>query len=88
MAMRRGIERRRREREERRRGEAKEAGVVLEARASKRGRGAARGRGRRERGSVGDPAVGRFKRGLLTLSERDVAQIRGKRGGRGVGRRR
>ena len=86
MAMRRGIDRRRREREERRRREAREAGVMLEAPAGKRGR-AAVGR-RRERGGVGDPAVGRFRRGLLTLSERDVAQIRGKRGGRGGGRRR
>jgi Domain of unknown function (DUF4602) len=86
MAMRRGIDRRRREREERRRREAREAGVVLEAPASKRGRGAT-GR-RRERGSVGDPAVGRFRGGVLTLSERDVALIRGKRGGRGGGRRR
>jgi len=79
------MEEKKREREEGRRREARENGVVLEREGGKK-RGKERGWGKRERG-VGDPAVGRWKGGMLVLGRRDVESIQGRegtgRGGRG-----
>lgn len=74
MSQRKGITAKASGREENRRKEAKENGVILE-RATKGRKGVIDTK--RERG-IGDPSVGRFKRGMLTLSKRDVIWIQGR----------
>ena len=76
-------------REKRRRGRARTAGVVLERFGGER-RERKEGKGERGREMVGDPAVGRFKRGMLTLSKGDVVKIQGReyKGKKGGKRRR
>ena len=79
MAMRKGMAKKKGEREDKRRREAKEAGVVLERAVKVR-----KQRVRDKEGDVGRPGVGRMKGGMLRLSERDVRSIEGRRGrGRG-----
>lgn len=75
MHIRKGMVRKQGEREQKRRREAKDAGIILEreVRASKMGSSR-----RRERG-VDGPAVGRFKRGMLTLNRSDINDIQSTR---------
>lgn len=73
MAQRKGIAQKARGREERRRQEAKENGIILEV-AAKKPR--VKKEGKRQR-SIGTPSVGRFQKGMLKLSKRDVAEIEG-----------
>lgn len=75
LSHRRGILTKSAEREERRRREAKENGIILEKAQwpTKPASNAKRVRG------VGGPSVGRFKGGMLSLSKRDVAEIKGSR---------
>jgi hypothetical protein len=85
MSFRKGIEKKKTEREVKRRKDAKDAGIILEAMERKK-----TSAGRRERG-IGAPGVGKFKGGLLTLSKRDITEIQnsgGGIGGRGGGRSR
>jgi hypothetical protein len=88
MKHRKGIVAKASEREDRRRREARENGIILEK--AKMG-GKKREAGKRDRG-VGAPGVGRFSRGTLKLSKKDVFEIEGPRrslggrGGRGGGR--
>ena len=72
LAQRKGIKAKAAEKEDRRRRAAKENGIVLE----KAVKGTKREGIRRERG-VGAPSVGRFQRGMLKLSKKDVAEIEG-----------
>ena len=82
LAHRKGIATKRSEKEEGRRREAKENGVILE-KAVKSTKGF---KARRERG-LGAPSVGKFKCGMLKLSQRDVADIVGpKKPSNGKGR--
>jgi hypothetical protein len=81
MAIRKGIEEKRINREKKRRREAKEAGIVLEKEVKER-KERKRVKGM---GVVAEPGVGRWKNGGLVLSKKDVASITGggeKRGGR------
>ncbi|CCU82749.1 unnamed protein product [Blumeria hordei] len=89
MAHRRGIVAKQSEREAKRRHNARENGIILEksATATKRGPDFKRDRG------IGAPGVGRFARGTLNLSRKDIAEIQGpqrgpvmKRGVSGKGR--
>lgn len=82
MSHRKGITAKGAERELRRRQEAKENGIILEK--AKRPEKSAATEAKRLRG-VGGPSVGRFKGGTLSLSKRDVADIKGR--GRGGGMR-
>lgn len=74
MHMRKGVVKKRSEREQKRRQDAKDAGIILEreVRVKKQ-------EGRRER-AVDAPAVGSFKKGLLTLNRRDLMDLQGSRG--------
>ncbi|KAH0537369.1 hypothetical protein FGG08_005811 [Glutinoglossum americanum] len=75
MSHRRGMMAKKSEREERRRQEAKENGIILEkVKKVKRAN-----LDRRER-SIGGPGVGMFKKGMLRLNKRDVAEIEGPKG--------
>ncbi|KAL8734837.1 MAG: hypothetical protein Q9166_001189 [cf. Caloplaca sp. 2 TL-2023] len=71
LAQRKGITAKAAEREDKRRREAKESGIILEKATKLTKRDP-----KRERG-VGAPSVGRFSRGTLTLSKRDVIKIVG-----------
>ncbi|KAF6241745.1 hypothetical protein HO173_000457 [Letharia columbiana] len=72
LAQRRGITAKATEREEHRRREAQENGIILEKAAkSKKKSDAIRQRG------IGAPSVGKFQRGMLKLSKKDVADIEG-----------
>jgi hypothetical protein len=74
MSFRKGIERKKHEREGKRRREAKEAGIILEREVKMR-----KGRPeKRDRGIEG-PTVGKFKAGLLHLSKKDVFDIQGRK---------
>ena len=73
-AHRKGITAKSLEREEIRRREAKENGVILEKAVKSRKALEAK----RERG-LGAPSVGKFKGGMLKLSQKDVADIVGPR---------
>jgi hypothetical protein len=77
MSFRKGIEKKKSEREVKRRKDAKDAGIILEAVERKKVAVV-----RRERG-IGAPGVGRFKGGLLTLSKRDITEIQSSGGGIG-----
>jgi hypothetical protein len=82
MAMRKGIDEKRVNREKKRRREAKEAGIVLEKEVKER-KERKRVKGM---GVVAEPGVGKWKNGGLVLSKKDVASITGggeKKGGRG-----
>ncbi|KAL9060769.1 MAG: hypothetical protein Q9162_000473 [Coniocarpon cinnabarinum] len=84
-----GIKNKGREREDKRRREARENGIVLEKAATERKE---RDERRRER-SVGNPSVGKFKGGMLTVGKRDLGRLTTpkamKRGGKVVrGKRR
>ncbi|CAO1603914.1 pre-rRNA processing and 40S ribosomal subunit assembly [Xanthoria calcicola] len=70
-AQRKGIVAKATEREEKRRREAKESGIILEKAVKSKTKDL-----KRERG-VGAPSVGKFSRGMLTLSKRDVNIIVG-----------
>lgn len=72
MAQRKGIAEKARGREERRRQEAKQNGIILEVAAKRK----SKKEGKRQR-SIGTPSVGRFQKGMLKLSKRDVAEIEG-----------
>ncbi|MCJ1351285.1 MAG: hypothetical protein MMC33_001269 [Icmadophila ericetorum] len=85
LAHRKGIIAKKKEREERRRKEARENGIVLEVERRGGMDGEGKGKGKRERG-IGGPSVGKFKGGVLHLSERDLRSIQGPSGGRGRGR--
>lgn len=74
MSHRKGMIAKAKERETSRRIHARENGIILERPKSTK---AATSK-KRDRG-VGSPAVGKFKRGMLTLSKRDVAEITGER---------
>lgn len=85
MAMRKGVEGKKVEREKKRRREAKEAGVVLEKETK------VKKVKKREAGDMGMPAVGKWKGGALVLSKKDMREITGGReqgGGRGGGGKR
>ncbi|KAL8705005.1 MAG: hypothetical protein Q9201_001850 [Fulgogasparrea decipioides] len=71
LAQRRGILAKAAERDEKRRREAKENGIILEKAMKSRARDRQRQRG------IGAPSVGKFSRGILTLSKKDVAEIVG-----------
>ncbi|KAL8657150.1 MAG: hypothetical protein Q9226_002209 [Calogaya cf. arnoldii] len=71
LAQRKGIAAKATEREEKRRREAKESGIILEKAVKPKIK-----EGKRERG-IGAPSVGKFSRGMLTLSKRDVNMIVG-----------
>ncbi|KAI9864987.1 MAG: hypothetical protein M1824_004085 [Vezdaea acicularis] len=89
MSHRRGIQRKRGEKEEGRRREAKENGVVLERGAGRKKEGVRRKESRdgvRGR-DVGAPAVGKLRGGVLRLSGRDVKEIVGRSGGGARGRK-
>lgn len=74
MSVRKGVMAKAKERETTRRKEARENGIILERPKPTKTLTSRK----RERG-VGNPAVGRFKKGMLTLSKRDVADITGGR---------
>jgi Domain of unknown function (DUF4602) len=74
MNRRKGIVKKREDREEKRRKEAKEAGIVLEKEMRKK-----KFTGNRER-AVGGPSVGKFRRGLLKLSKKDILEVQGRKG--------
>ncbi|KAI9894465.1 MAG: hypothetical protein M1814_003223 [Vezdaea aestivalis] len=81
MSHRLGIDRKKAEVEEKRRKEARENGIILERKTKEKEKRAHRDRG------VGDPSVGKFKGGTLSLSRRDIAEIeRANRSGRDRGR--
>jgi hypothetical protein len=93
MAMRKGIEAKKVEREKERRREAREGGIVLEraggGSVGGRGKGkrSRRGGGRKERErEIGAPGVGVMKGGTLVLGKGDVEKIEGRArsGGSGV----
>ena len=71
LAQRKGIVAKSAEREERRRREAKESGIILEKAVKSKIRDPKRDRG------IGAPSVGKFSRGMLTLTQRDVNMIVG-----------
>ncbi|KAL9000000.1 MAG: hypothetical protein Q9169_001245 [Polycauliona sp. 2 TL-2023] len=71
LAQRKGIVAKSMEREEKRRREAKEGGIILEKAVKSRVKDPKRDRG------IGAPSVGKFSRGMLTLSKRDVSSIVG-----------
>ncbi|KAL8805482.1 MAG: hypothetical protein Q9182_001937 [Xanthomendoza sp. 2 TL-2023] len=71
LAQRKGIIAKRAQREENRRREAKESGIVLEGAVKSRNKNT-----KRERG-IGAPSVGKFAKGMLTLSKGDVSKIIG-----------
>lgn len=71
LAQRKGIIAKSAGREEKRRQEAKEGGIILEKAAKTKSKDP-----KRERG-IGAPSVGKFSRGMLTLSKRDVTKIVG-----------
>ncbi|KAL8739338.1 MAG: hypothetical protein Q9181_000069 [Wetmoreana brouardii] len=71
LAQRRGILAKAADRDEKRRREAKENGIILEKAMKSRTRDPQRQRG------IGAPSVGKFSRGMLTLSKKDVAKIVG-----------
>ncbi|KAL8634064.1 hypothetical protein Q9189_000310 [Teloschistes chrysophthalmus] len=73
LAQRKGIMAKSIERDARRRREAKENGIILEKAAKSKAREPQRQRG------IGTPSVGKFSRGMLTLSKKDVAGIVGPR---------
>ncbi|KAL8687517.1 MAG: hypothetical protein Q9218_006334 [Villophora microphyllina] len=73
LAQRKGIRAKAVERDEGRRREAKENGIILEKVAKSKANGP-----KRERG-IEAPSVGKFSRGMLTLSKKDVASIVGPR---------
>ncbi|KAL8776869.1 MAG: hypothetical protein Q9213_008099 [Squamulea squamosa] len=73
LAQRRGIMAKSTSREERRRQEAKESGIILEKAIKSKVRIKD---SKRERG-IGAPSVGKFSRGMLTLSKGDVTKIVG-----------
>jgi hypothetical protein len=77
MNMRKGIHNKNRGREEKRRNDAKEAGIILEKVVKKK-----KDIGRRDR-SIGAPAVGKFRSGLLTLSKKDIMDVQSRKGQRG-----
>ncbi|KAB8232117.1 uncharacterized protein BDW43DRAFT_126177 [Aspergillus alliaceus] len=82
---RRGIKAKAEKKDDKRRREAKENGIILEKPAPK----SKPSPGRRERG-VGGPSIGKFARGTLNLSKRDLSAIQGPRKsgrGRSKGRR-
>lgn len=90
MSHRKGIIAKQGEREEKRRKEAKENGIILEKAKMKKSF-----EGKRDRG-VGAPGIGRFSKGTLKLSKKDIHDVegpkrsasgRGGRGGRGRGKR-
>ena len=84
MAIRKGMEAKKAEREEVRRREAREGGVVLERRGGReQRRGVRRGKGE---GEVGGPGVGRWKGGMLVLGKGDVEAIEGRKRAEGMGR--
>ncbi len=74
MSHRKGILTKAQDREDHRRKEARENGIILE-RPTKQRKEQSR---KRERG-IGNPAVGKFRGGMLRLSKRDVASIKGSR---------
>lgn len=82
MAHRKGILSKAQSREEKRRREAKESGTILEMPAQETKKANSE---RRDRG-IGGPSVGRFKGGTLTLSRKDLQDIRGSSSKRGRGR--
>lgn len=73
MAHRKGIASKAKEREERRRLDARENGIILEKTVRPKKTVDKRLRG------VGGPTVGQFKGGMLNLSKRDIASIKGGR---------
>ncbi|KAL8771582.1 MAG: hypothetical protein Q9209_003025 [Squamulea sp. 1 TL-2023] len=73
LAQRRGIVAKSTSREERRRQEAKESGIILE----KAIKSKIRTRDSKRERAIGAPSVGKFSRGMLTLSKRDVTKIVG-----------
>ncbi|KAK6353503.1 hypothetical protein TWF696_005466 [Orbilia brochopaga] len=77
MAIRRGMARAQESREEKIRTAAREGGIVLAKSQMKKKRkaGTSSSSSKRDRG-VGGPAVGKFRRGALVLSQRDVAGMR------------
>ena len=90
-AIRTGIRNKQREREEKRRLEARENGIVLEKERVQKVSGVEK---RRER-SVGNPGIGKFRGGMLTLSQSDLGRLttpkgvpRKGRGGKGTSGRR
>ncbi|KAF3930008.1 hypothetical protein ABW19_dt0200300 [Dactylella cylindrospora] len=74
MHIRKGMVRKKEMREEKRRRVAKENGVVL-AKGDKKRKKEGRGKGGRDAG-VGNPSVGKFRRGALVLSRKDVAGMK------------
>ncbi len=74
LAQRKGIAQTALRKEKRRREEAKENGIILETPRKRE----VRNDGKRQR-SIGNPTVGRFKGGMLKLSQKDVAEIEGPR---------
>ena len=75
MAMRKGIENKKRMKEQDRRREAKESGVILEKEVETSFKDKRRKRSR----DVGAPAVGKWRGGTLVLGKKDVAEIEGQR---------
>ncbi|KAL9577659.1 MAG: hypothetical protein Q9212_006223 [Teloschistes hypoglaucus] len=73
LAQRKGIVAKAVERDASRRTEAKENGIILERAVKSKAREPQRQRG------IGAPSVGKFSRGMLTLSKKDVASIVGPR---------
>jgi hypothetical protein len=74
LAQRKGIAQTALRKETRRRKEAKENGIILETPRKRE----VRKDGKRQR-SIGNPTVGKFKGGMLKLSQKDVAAIEGPR---------
>lgn len=84
MAMRKGIETAKKEREERRRKEALENGIVLERKAG--GAGPKDRKRRRDGAAVDMPGIGRMKGAELRLSEKDIRSMESGGGFRGGSR--
>ncbi|KAL8833953.1 MAG: hypothetical protein Q9170_003999 [Blastenia crenularia] len=72
IAQRKGILAKAAEKDEHRRREAKDNGIILEKASKVKARGPKRQR------EIGAPAVGKFTRGMLTLSKKDVSDIVGR----------
>lgn len=77
LSHRKGMEAKATERDKTRRSEAKENGIILEKQSNDRKKTVVSNK-RKEKG-VGAPSVGKFSKGMLRLSKKDVEDIQGQR---------
>lgn len=85
MAQRKGIEKKKNERENERRREAREGGILVERKGGKpRERRKRKGKGDED---VGGPSVGKWRGGTLILGGKELRDIQGSRSSANVGKR-